>query len=74
MTFKADSFDEDLKYVGPKKKNKKKNYDILPIGPEFDTNLSNKTQRLKKQNKYQGSNSPSYQNTIPEKYRKTINE
>lgn len=38
MAFNADESDEDLKYLGPKKKNKKKNNITVPIEPEIDSN------------------------------------
>lgn len=43
MAFHADESDEDLKYLGPKKKNNKKNNIVIPIEPELDSHANRKT-------------------------------
>ncbi len=53
MAFHADDSDDDVKYLGQKKKNKKKNNVVVPLEPEFDANKNRKARRLEKQNKYQ---------------------
>lgn len=49
MAFHADESDEDLKYIGPKKKkNKQKHNEIVTLDPEFTMNLGKKHQPYKK--------------------------
>jgi len=50
MAFHPDESDEDLKYVGPKKKGNKKakNNITMPLDMEFDRGTSKKQAHLKK--------------------------
>lgn len=49
MAFHADEPDDDFKYEGPKKKNKKKNDTAtIQLDPEFDASAGRKNEKLQK--------------------------
>lgn len=69
MAFHADESDDDFKYQGPKKKNKKKNNAAIQLDPEFDASAGRKNEKLQKQNKKSSSPSNATDN-IKDAYQK----